>query len=103
MTKPTREAAAQAALDIGSSPPEFRKAPTLLKRLLHPCVKGVASGDHVHILVRASPELAPSEIMSRIKGRTASTLFKAFPHLKKRDWRRHFWARGYFCATVRLD
>lgn len=23
-----------------------------------------------------------------------------FPHLKKRYWRRHFWARGYFCATV---
>ena len=20
--------------------------------------------------------------------------------LKKRDWWRHFWARGYFCATV---
>ena len=23
-----------------------------------------------------------------------------FPHLKKKYWGRHFWARGYFCATV---
>lgn len=23
-----------------------------------------------------------------------------FPHLKKRYWGQHLWARGYFCATV---
>jgi putative transposase len=27
-------------------------------------------------------------------------IFEKFPHLKKRYWGRHFWARGYFCATV---
>lgn len=63
-------------------------------------LKGVVSQDHVHILVSAPPELAPSEIMRRIKGRTASKLFEEFPALKKRYWGRHFWARGYFCATV---
>ena len=26
--------------------------------------------------------------------------FEEFPHLKKKYWGRHFWARGYFCATV---
>ena len=35
-------------------------------------VRGVVSKDHVHILVSARPNLAPSEIMRRIKGRTAS-------------------------------
>ncbi|EIC28069.1 transposase [Methylomicrobium album BG8] len=44
--------------------------------------------------------MAPSEIMRRIKGRTLSYLFEEFPHLKKRYWGQHFWARGYFCATV---
>ena len=44
--------------------------------------------------------MAPSEIMRRIKGRTSSKLFEEFSHLKKRYWGRHFWARGYFCATV---
>ena len=63
-------------------------------------IKGVVSKDHVHILVSAPPELAPSEIMHRIKGHTSSQLFEEFPTLKKRYWGQHFWARGYFCATV---
>lgn len=63
-------------------------------------LKGVVSKDHVHILVSAPPELAPSEIMRRIKGRTSSKLFEEFPALKKRYWGQHFWARGYFCGTV---
>ena len=63
-------------------------------------LKGVVSQDHVHILVSAPPELAPSAIMRRIKGRTSSKLFEEFPALKKRYWGQHFWARGYFCATV---
>ena len=63
-------------------------------------MKGVVSHDHIHILVSSPPDMAPSEIMRRIKGRTSSKLFEEFPHLKKRYWGRHFWARGYFCATV---
>ena len=61
---------------------------------------GVVRKDHVHILVSAPPHMAPSEIMRRIKGRSSSKLFEEFPLLKKRYWGRHFWARGYFCATV---
>ena len=63
-------------------------------------ISGVVSKDHVHILVSAPPQMAPSEIMRRIKGRSASKLFAEFPNLKKRYWGRHFWARGYFCVTV---
>lgn len=63
-------------------------------------IKGVVSKDHVHILVSCPPTMSPSEIMRRIKGSTASHLFEEFPHLKKQYWGRHFWARGYFCATV---
>ena len=62
-------------------------------------IKGVVSKDHVHIFVSAPPTMAPSEIMRRIKGRTASKLFEEFPLLKKRYWGRHFWARGYFCVS----
>jgi len=62
-------------------------------------IKGVVSKDHVHILVSAPPTMAPSEIMRRIKGRSASKLFEEFTHIKKRYWGRHFWARGYFCVT----
>ncbi|QXF33315.1 IS200/IS605 family transposase [Photorhabdus luminescens] len=63
-------------------------------------LKGVVSKDHVHILVSSPPTLSPSEIMRRLKGRTASKLFEEFSHLKKRYWGQHFWGRGYFCATV---
>ena len=63
-------------------------------------LKGVVSLDHVHILVSAPPTLAPSEIMRRIKGRSAEKLFEEFPVLRKRYWGQHFWARGYFCSTV---
>jgi len=63
-------------------------------------LKGVVSKGPVHILVSAPPELAMSEIMRRIKGRTASKLFEEFPVLKQRYWGQHFWARGYCCATV---
>ena len=63
-------------------------------------IREVVSKDHIHILVSASPNMTPSEIMRRIKGRTSRYLFEGFPHLKKRYWGRHFWDRGYFCATV---
>ena len=62
-------------------------------------IKGVVSKDHVHIFVSAPPTMAPSEIMRRIKGRSSSKLFADFPHLQKRFWSRHFWARGFFCAS----
>ena len=57
-------------------------------------LKGVISQDHVHILVSVPPNLAPSEIMRRIKGRSSTKLFEEFPTLKKRYWGKHFWARG---------
>ena len=58
------------------------------------------SRDHVHVLVSCPPTIVPSEIMRRMKERTSSKLLEEFPHLKKKFWGRHFWARGYFCATV---
>jgi putative transposase len=62
-------------------------------------LRGVVSKDHIHLLVSAPPTMAPSEIMRRIKGRSSSLLFEEFPHIKKRYWGRHFWARGYLCVT----
>ena len=63
-------------------------------------LRGMVSKDHVHILISAPPTMSPAEIMRRIKGRTSKKLFEEFPHLKKRYWGRHFWARGYFCVTA---
>jgi len=59
-------------------------------------LKGFMSKDHVHLLVSAPANLAPSKIMRLKKGRSASKVFESFPDLKKSYWGRHFWAKGYF-------
>lgn len=41
-------------------------------------LKGVVSKDHVHLLVSAPPNLAPSEIMRRIKKKSPYPLLPAF-------------------------
>jgi putative transposase len=57
-------------------------------------LRGVVSKDHVHILISAPPNISPSEIMRRVKGRVSRKIFEELPHVKKR-----YWARGYFCVT----
>jgi putative transposase len=62
--------------------------------------KGVVSQDHVHVPVSAPPNLAPSEVMRRIKGRCSAKLFESSPELWKRYWGQHFRARDYLCVTL---
>jgi len=62
-------------------------------------LKGVMSSDHVHIFVSIPPKLAVSDLMRKIKGRSAYKVFREFPKLKKRYWGCHFWGRGYFSTT----
>lgn len=49
-------------------------------------LQGVVSSDHVHIFVSIPPKLAVSDLMRRIKGRSAYKVFREFPILKKRYW-----------------
>jgi putative transposase len=63
-------------------------------------LRGVISKDHVHLLVSAPPDISPAEIMRQAKGKTSLKIFEELPHVKKRYWGRHFWARGYFCVTA---
>ena len=63
-------------------------------------VRGAISADHVHMLVSAPPHLAPAKLVQYVKGRSSRRLQQEYPHLRKRFWGRHLWARGYFCATV---
>ena len=63
-------------------------------------VRGAVSPDHIHMLVVAPPQLAPAKLVQFLKGRSSRLLQQDFPHLRKRYWGQHLWARGYFCATV---
>jgi len=60
---------------------------------------GVASKDYVYILVSSPPNMTPSEIIRRTKGRISTLVLEEFPHINNRYWGRHFWARGYLCVT----
>lgn len=63
-------------------------------------VKGHVSRAHIHILVSIPPRLAIARFIQYVKGASSHKLFQEFPHLKKRYWGQHLWARGYFVTTV---
>ena len=63
-------------------------------------IRGAVSPDHVHMLVSSPAHLAPAKLVQYIKGRSSRRLQEEFPHLRKKYWGQHLWARGYFCATV---
>ena len=62
-------------------------------------VKGHVSKDHVHLLVSVPPNLAISELVKRLKGRSSRLMLEEFGELRKVYWGRHLWARGYFVAS----
>ena len=60
--------------------------------------------DHVHMIITLPPKISVSEMMGILKGKTAISLFKNFPTLKKKPyWGNHFWSRGYCVSTIGLD
>lgn len=63
-------------------------------------LKGHVSADHVHLLVSAPPQIAPAKLVQALKGKSSRLVQQEYPSLRRRYWGRHFWARGYFCATV---
>jgi len=63
-------------------------------------IRGAVSPDHIHMLVAAPPQLAPSKLVQFMKGRSSRLLQRGFPALRKRYWGQHLWARGYYCASV---
>ena len=52
--------------------------------------------DHVYMLVKAVPELSPSEIMRTIKSTTSPKLREEFPQLSAMP---NIWTRNYFVST----
>jgi len=58
-------------------------------------LKGVVSKDHVHLHISYPPKLSISEILKRLKGRSAKILLMEYSELKKRYWGGHLWGIGY--------
>ena len=76
----------------------------LIQQVCNACdvkiLKGVVSKDHVHIHISRPPKLSESELIRKIKGRTARKLLLEFPQLKKRYWGGHLWAIGFGAWTT---
>lgn len=63
-------------------------------------LSGVVSKDHVHMLVSIDPSTSISKLVQYLKGKSSRKLQQEFPHLKKRYWGQHLWARGYFAVST---
>jgi len=63
-------------------------------------LSGVVSKDHIHLLVSIDPSTSVAKLVQYLKGKSSRKLQQAFPHLKKRYWGQHLWARGYFAVST---
>jgi len=54
--------------------------------------------DHVHLFVSFQPDIAPNQIMHRLKGYTSHQLREEFPKLKSRL--PSLWTRSYYVGTA---
>ena len=63
-------------------------------------LEGKVCKDHVHMYVAIPPKLSVSEAMSYVKGKSSLMIFDRHPEFRQGWGKRHFWARGYFVATV---
>ena len=65
-----------------------------------PLIEGRVCSDHIHMYVAIPPKLSVSEFMSYLKGKSSLMFFDRHPELRPKWSDRHFWARGYYVATV---
>ena len=58
-------------------------------------LKGVVSKDHIHLHLSYPPKISISDLVKRLKGRSARLMLDEFTELKKRYWGQHLWGIGY--------
>ena len=63
-------------------------------------ISGHVSADHVHLLVSVPPNVAVSDLVQRLKGRSSRRMLEEFGELSRQFWGRHLWARGYFAVST---
>ena len=56
--------------------------------------------DHVHMLLSVPPKYSVSNVMGFIKGKSAIHIARVYAGRRRNYVGQHFWARGYWVATV---
>lgn len=62
-------------------------------------IKGGICPNHVHLYVSIPPKMSISDVMSKLKGKSALMIFDRHPEYRDK-YGRHFWARGYYAETI---
>lgn len=62
-------------------------------------IKGGVCPNHVHLYASIPPKMSISEVMSKLKGKSALMIFDRHPEYRDK-YGRHFWARGYYAETI---
>ena len=63
-------------------------------------LSGKVACDHIHVLVAYRPHVDVSTIVQWLKGISSRILLQEYPHLRKKFWGKHLWARGYLAVTT---
>lgn len=58
-------------------------------------LKGVVSKDHIHLHLSYPAKLSVSDLVKRLKGRSAKMLLQEFGELRRRYYGGHLWGIGY--------
>lgn len=67
-------------------------------------VEGTLCRDHIHICLSIAPKHCLSNVVGKLKGKSAIILFERHPEWRSITGRdRTFWARGYYVSTVGYD
>ena len=59
--------------------------------------------DHIHMCLSIPPQLAVSNVVGYLKGKSAISIAGNFKGRQRNFTGEDFWARGYFVSTVGLD
>lgn len=58
-------------------------------------LKGVVSRDHIHLHLSYPSKLSVSDLVKRLKGRSARLLLDEYSELRRKYWGQHLWGIGY--------
>ena len=57
--------------------------------------------DHLHMVVRGTPSLAPKDVMQVVKSISAREFFRLYPKVRERYfWGGKLWTQSYFVETI---
>ena len=63
-------------------------------------IRGKIASNHVHIYVSVPPYQSISKLVQYLKEKSSRKIQQEFPELRRKYWKKHLWAVGYFVRTT---